>query len=284
MSLLSVGFLVLLLVQALGDSSETFHYDENGADWTGQCQTGHKQSPINISKYSSTIEKVTSDDHSHFLDLELDYSEISVKGTFNTHTYILDANSLAYENLTIIESKESGLVYQARQFHFHAPSEHTFDGEHTDLEIHVVHKSKDSEITVIALFFNVSDDSDAENWFIKKVIDAQDSSESFDLSNIFEESQLDSFYTYEGSLTTPPCTEGVTWIVTKKVSSISADQLDFFNKEWKDNPEFAGGNGNNRVTQDLNGRIVYDEDNYSEVDLGVRLAIAAVGLIGIILI
>lgn len=283
MSLFSVGFLFLVLGEALGDSSETFHYDENGADWTGQCQTGNKQSPINISKNINTIQKV-SYDHSHYIQLELDYSEVSVMGTFNPHTYILDAKSASYENLTIIESKESELVYQARQFHFHAPSEHTFDGEHTDLEMHIVHKANNTEITVIALFYNVSDASDAENSFIQQVIDAQDSSESFDLSNLFEEGQLDSFYTYEGSLTTPPCTEGVTWIVTKKVSSISTDQLDFFNKEWKDNPEFAGGNGNNRVTQDLNERVIYDEDNGSDDDSGVRLVLAAVSLIGIILV
>ena len=68
---------------------------------------------------------------------------------------------------------------------------------------------------------------------------------------------LSKFYHYEGSLTTPPCTEGLNWFVIHDTQPISADQVDAFTKMWAGNPDFSNGSGNYRVTQPLNGRVVY---------------------------
>ena len=69
-----------------------------------------------------------------------------------------------------------------------------------------------------------------------------------------------SFISYEGSLTTPPCTEGVRWTVLLEPQPISDEQLKHFTDRYADNPNFASGAGNNRITQPLNGRIVYQSD------------------------
>ncbi len=67
---------------------------------------------------------------------------------------------------------------------------------------------------------------------------------------------------YKGSLTTPPCSEIVTWLVVNNPQPISKDQLDVVNFHFKSNKTFAGGNGNNRATQALNERSVYIKGNF----------------------
>ena len=74
---------------------------------------------------------------------------------------------------------------------------------------------------------------------------------------------LSKFYHYEGSLTTPPCTEGLNWFVMHDTQPISADQVDAFTKMWAGNPDFSKGSGNYRVTQPLNGRVVYHPSTHS---------------------
>ena len=65
------------------------------------------------------------------------------------------------------------------------------------------------------------------------------------------------FFAYDGSLTTPPCTEGIKWNVIKDVQPISQRQLDAFTNLWEENKAYACGNGNNRRVQPLNDRDVY---------------------------
>ncbi len=64
-------------------------------------------------------------------------------------------------------------------------------------------------------------------------------------------------YTYKGSLTTPPCSEIVTWLVVNQPQSISKEQVTLINSFYRNNTKFAGGNGNNRAVQPLNERNIY---------------------------
>lgn len=272
-------YLILVISGVLVVSAEEYNYDEKGEDWGDLCATGTKQSPINIDEESGSIQ-VASDDSSAFFEFDLVYNSISVEGTFNSHTYIADSGSYDYGTMSLNLDDDTEAVYLAQQFHFHAPSEHTFNGLHTDLELHIVHISTDGQIAVIALYFDVS--SDDENEFLKSVIESELDATKFDLSDLLEHGILDDVYTYTGSLTTPPCTEGVRWIVTKEIASMSAAQLDFFENEWADNPDFANGNGNNRIIQNLNDRVVYEVNNESD-DYGKLLMMAGGALLSLIL-
>jgi len=68
------------------------------------------------------------------------------------------------------------------------------------------------------------------------------------LASFLKTVDFTSYYSYDGSLTTPPCTEGIKWNVIQDVQPISAAQLAQFTKLWADDASFAAGNGNNRAT------------------------------------
>ena len=251
-------------------------YEESGADWPGTCATGESQSPIDIDDSADYIEEVTDGDDG-YVSLTTDYSPLTVSGTFTKYSYLVDSASSDYGTLTI-ETDSGTRVYTAQQFHFHAPSEHTFDGDHADLELHIVHLTSDSRIAVIGLFFDA--DSDDDNETIQEVIDSYGGSKEIDISDLVDDGILDEFFNYSGSLTNHPCTEGVFWIVTKEVRSISKSQLEFFTNEWAGDETFSDGNGNNRIVQDRNERTVYDVSTDDD-DYSVMLTLAVGALISL---
>lgn len=139
-----------------------------------------------------------------------------------------------------------GQSYRLMQAHFHTPSEHTINGEHMAGEIHLVHVSNTGEIAVTAILVKEG----APNSTLGKMFahipegDAQDPA-SVEISHVFPLNRT--AYVYSGSLTTPPCTENVTWIVIKTPVSMSKEQIESFHSAFGDN---------NRPTQPLAGRVV----------------------------
>ena len=152
-----------------------------------------------------------------------------------------------------------GTDYQLLQFHFHAPSEHTVDGKPFDMEMHLVHESEDGNLAVVGLLIESGrhhpafdpiwaslPSSPLETQRIENgVID-------LDLLLMLSEQTTDeavktfpSTYRYNGSLTTPPCSEGVKWIVLTTPVEMSESQIAAFK---------AIIDGNNRPVQPLNGR------------------------------
>ena len=109
-------------------------------------------------------------------------------------------------------------VFSPLQFHFHAPSEHSVDGKLYDLEVHFVHLYKESGDlgAVIGIFFDKEEGGDYESEFLNNLWDGGDEVviqvESF-LRNV----DFSEYWNYPGSLTTPPCTEGIIWTVIKDV-------------------------------------------------------------------
>jgi carbonic anhydrase len=123
--------------------------------------------------------------------------------------------------IQVDDSAPSSLVldgesYSLAQFHFHVPSEHTIEGRAFDAEIHLVHRTPGGRLAVIALFFQKG----AANGPLRAVFDAipmdpgsprSIPGEKIDLGALLPRAPR--FLSYEGSLTTPPCTEGVRWLV-----------------------------------------------------------------------
>ncbi|CAG9334169.1 unnamed protein product [Blepharisma stoltei] len=240
-------------------AAEEFSYCQSGADWDGLCEKGDAQSPINIITDSITHESTGQ-------GILLTYTMIKAKGSFTDHNYQVTGNFVT----GVFNSNNSDITGYGKQFHFHAPSEHTVNGVHYDLEMHSVQYNKTgSPIFVIGVLFQLNDKS---NDFLEKVIDSYSIYTNIDLSEAFDgEEDLINFYYYQGSLTTPPCTEGINWFVWDKIQDVNQTQLDFFTSRWAGSSSFACGKGNNRLTQELHNRTVYRYDNSVILMLGVPI-------------
>ncbi len=195
---------------------------------------GTVQSPIDI--ITDSVNKVDS-----LLPLTLNYSTTNVDIINNGHTVQFNVNG---NNTLSIEGKE----YQLLQFHYHALSEHTVNGDHYPLEVHFVHKHSDTDLLVMGILFKEG----AANPLFDKYLDSFPK-EKGEFSN---EDQIElmeaipgnlSYYHYNGSLTTPPCSEIVTWYVLQTPLEASKEQIEKFS---------AILNNNYRPTMPINERSV----------------------------
>jgi carbonic anhydrase len=143
----------------------------------------------------------------------------------------------------------SGKKYDLVQFHYHHPSEEEINGKHSDLVIHLVHKDAEGHLAVVSVLFKEG----ASNAAIKGVIDhlpkvkeqEMTTDTTINASDILPKTR--NYYTFVGSLTTPPCTEGVTWFVLETPSTVSNAELGTLSKLYPHNA---------RMVQPLNGRTV----------------------------
>jgi carbonic anhydrase len=123
-----------------------------------------------------------------------------------------------------------GITYKLTQFHFHSPSEHTVGGRAYDAEMHFVHKSDTGKVLVVALLFGTGKENAilAPIW---KNIPAHEGpaietvSAPIDIAALLPSAPR--YLRYDGSLTAPPCTEGVTWLVVEPspATQMSAEQI-----------------------------------------------------------
>ncbi|CAG9334221.1 unnamed protein product [Blepharisma stoltei] len=236
--------------------SGTISYCSHGTDWTDICSTGSKQSPINIVTSSATKKEKSE-------GINFNFTSHKVEGEFTDHNFEIEGNFV--DGKLKVGSLKKGYGVQ---FHFHAPSEHQIDGNSYDLEMHVVQKdSAGNYLFVVGILFKKGSSS---NDFIEKVIDSETEETKIDLTDILDD-DLANFYYYEGSLTTPPCTESVEWFVWEEIQEISEEQLEFFTSKWAGTSSFGCGNGNNRAVQNLNSRTVtyYESSNLLVLGLSV---------------
>ena len=146
-----------------------------------------------------------------------------------------------------------GKRYDLVQFHFHSPSEHTFDGMHGELEVHCVHRGKDGQYAVVGFVmdagepapnFDLMFDYMPEVGKKRKVPDTK-----LKLDWILPEDR-EHFWHYSGSLTTPPYTENVEWVILKTHLTASAEQIAHYREFYS---------GTNRPVQPLNDRVIDSE-------------------------
>jgi carbonic anhydrase len=199
------------------------------------CKTGKFQSPVDI---RNAID-------AKLPPLKLDFHTAAESLVNNGHSI----------QIMVDDEDEFRLdddIFVLRQYHFHAPGENLIDGQRYPLEAHFVHTNQQGEIAVIAVMFTIG----PENSALKPIIDNIPPEKGleiavkqrFDLAPLFPAKRH--YYRFSGSLTTPPCTEGLRWLVMKDTVTLSRAQLSKFQQ--------ALGHSNNRPVQPLNGRIIVE--------------------------
>jgi carbonic anhydrase len=198
------------------------------------CVDGTAQSPINI------VKPVKKD----LVNLKFDYVA-SEAGIFNNgHT--VEAEPLGSEKSTV---EINGSRYTFAQFHFHAPSEHEINGMHYPVEVHFVHKTDEGKLAVVGVFIKAGKENAAWKSFTDKITAATSDPEATKVEMDWLKllPRLTQTVRYDGSLTTPGCSEGVKWNVFTNAITMSQAQINQFTEAYS---------GNNRPVQPLNNRIV----------------------------
>lgn len=227
--------------------SKSCPYCLGGTDWTGQCVLSTMQSPVVIEWESvDTDPKVMQFFQPNYVPA----------------TALLVYKNNALEMRALFGSMNyDGVEYIADTVIIRAPAEHQIQGApKSAVEVQVVHREKYSFHTVVvSVLFD--EDINTNSLEMSKILSqnlprvAGDAEmiQNFDLSNIIDSSKP--MLWYDGSLTTPPCSEPVRWAIQMGANShISKAQVANINSLWSNNPEFANGRGNNRHVQPLNGR------------------------------
>jgi len=204
-------------------SYEGEHGAEHWGDIAGNetCKLGKVQTPINIMTRSVESAPIS--------PIRFNYTMSNGEVINNGHT--LQVNFKPGNSIDV-----DGTNYALLQFHFHAPSEEGFDNIRYPMVAHFVHKSAEGRLAVVALLFTVGN----ENQILKNVFAKFPPHEgqkadipNLDLGRIFNGSQK--YYSFMGSLTTPPCSEGVKWHVLKTSQEISLNQLIDFKSLYPEN-------------------------------------------------
>jgi carbonic anhydrase len=238
-------FLLFALATSLASAQTATHWDYYGK--TGPlgwgrldpayrtCSEGKEQSPIDIrgARLNKALQPI-----------EFHYMAGSVDLENNGHTVQVSVKPGSY----IVAN---GVRYDLQQFHFHHPSEEAVNGKLTDMDVHLVHKSADGKLAVLAA--RLSEERGDPNATLATLWQhlptaAGTADKVTDMINPGGLLPGDrGYWTYMGSLTTPPCTEGVRWYVFEQPVSISRSQLQAFAALYK---------LNSRPLQDTHGRRI----------------------------
>ena len=236
-------------IQSHTEKAEWGYEAENGPDVWGQlspeyilCAEGRHQSPIDlVNATPAKLPPILYEYHA--------MTDLNIRNTGHTI-------EVAYPEGNWIEV--DGTRYQLLQFHFHAPSEHTVAGKLFDMEMHLVHGSEEGNLAVVGLLIEKGSHNFAFDpvWAHLPAAPGETQHITVDVDPRFmlsangqvediAPSYLDSCYRYDGSLTTPPCSEDVKWIVLTTPIEMSETQIAAFKAIIHDN---------NRPVQPLNGR------------------------------
>lgn len=210
------------------------------------CGDGRSQSPVDIAETVMGTDVRALKTNLLPGSLRIAHHEHVADGINNGHT--IQVNVEGAESLTIGND-----TYELVQYHFHNESEHTVKGRHYPMEMHLVHKAPDGKLAVIGVFIeegapNPAFDPIWNNLPNKKGEESHYPNANVDVDKLLPTSRAS--YRYDGSLSTPPCSEGVRWIVMTTPIQLSGEQIKAFTAIIHDN---------NRPTQPLNGRLVLTE-------------------------
>lgn len=232
--------LVLLAGTALASEAEWSYSGENGPEhWAALdpdfalCAKGTNQSPVNLSGFIEA----------ELEPLAFDYNGIVTELLNNGHT--IQASHAAGSTL-----KVGGRSFELKQIHFHAPSEHQVEGKSFPFEAHFVHADADGHLAVLGVLYSVGE----ENAALKKLwqqMPKEAGKQEGMAAQVRAEQLLPEnrdYWRLNGSLTTPPCSEGVLWLILKTPATVSEAQVRQFSEVM--------GHPNSRPAQAVNARAV----------------------------
>jgi carbonic anhydrase len=198
------------------------------------CASGKRQSPIDI-RDGIRVDLET---------IKFDYQISMFRIVDNGHTIQVNVGSGSSISLM-------GRQFELLQLHFHRPSEERVNGKAYDMVIHMVHKDLDNHLAVIAVLLEKGSEHPVVQtlWNNLPLEVNQDLAPTvpIDLNHLLPENR--NYWTYMGSLTTPPCTENVLWIVFKQPVQISPEQLAIFSRLYRNNARPIQA-GNSRIVKE----------------------------------
>jgi len=217
------------------------HWSELDPEFAA-CNAGKEQSPIDI----------RGSQKADLPALQLNYKSGPLKYLIN-NSYTIRVNyhdAPGAGNFLLVGDTR----YQLTQFHFHRPSEEYIHGKPYDMAVHLMHQSSDGKIAGVVVLLKAG----RANETIQQLWNEMSKTEGPNMNKELEIAGVEvnpaglvprnaSYYMYKGSLTAPPCTEGVAWYVLKTPVEISADQINAFAKLYPHDV---------RPIQPLNGRVV----------------------------
>ena len=216
--------------EALGPS----HWGELKPEFA-PCKDGHRQSPIDIRNPQKA----------DLPPLQFDYKFSPLHIIDNGHTVMI--NYGAGSSMSV-----GGRKYALKQFHFHRPSEEKINGESYDMVVHLVHADQEGKLAVVAVLLQKGEDNRLVHELWNDFPKEKEKEEFLDNVQIDVTELLPgnrSYYTFPGSLTTPPCSEGVTWFVLKHPVTVSSAEIEQFSKLYRHDA---------RPTQPLYDRVVLE--------------------------
>jgi len=222
------------------------------------CGQGMSQSPVDIRTDSVAAYRGSP------LLLRYESSELVIENTGHVVEVLIPTG--AHNTLQI-----GGDRYDLVQYHFHAPSEHAINGQLADVEAHFVHVNAQGATAVVGVFYRLGVEPNAllDKILLSAPETAGDEVTAGEASpaEMFHHIQgvraprggpvhVNSFYAYDGSLTTPGCTEDVRWSVLANGGGVSLDAVTRFHGLIAQFPNYDGYPNNNRPVQPLNGRVI----------------------------
>ncbi|MEA5502106.1 carbonic anhydrase family protein [Halotia wernerae UHCC 0503] len=196
------------------------------------CESGRDQSPINI------VDAVKGNS----AQIVFNYKPTPLTIVNNGHT--VQVNYAPGSSVTI-----NGKEYALLQFHFHTPSEHTIEGKASAMELHLVHRNAAGQLSVIGIMMKEGTVNPVIDQIWQRIPSTGTtntvSGQTINAADLLPKSKA--YFSYPGSLTTPPCSESVKWNILAEPITVSEQEISTFQKVYQVNA---------RPVQPTNGRII----------------------------